>query len=145
VVIAFGGIGTGTALACGGDGGHAAAGTPNAFALHRQHLDLRVHRLALGALLPGVTSYLGISRAELVAQLRAGKTLAQIAGATQGKSADGLVAAVVKAVQVKLDAAVAKGRLSATEEQRLLGRLTTRVKFLVDGFPMIPMKPGPMR
>jgi hypothetical protein len=48
-------------------------------------------------------------------------------------------------VRTKLDARVADGRLSAAEEQRLLDRLATRVRFLVDGFPMIPLKPGPTR
>jgi hypothetical protein len=82
---------------------------------------------------------------QTVAQLRAGKTLAQIADATPGKSASALVAAIVESVRTKLDARVADGRLSAAEEQRLLDRLATRVRFLVDGFPMIPLKPGPTR
>ncbi|HKU59297.1 MAG TPA: hypothetical protein VJP39_06800 [Gaiellaceae bacterium] len=42
-----------------------------------------------------VTSYLGISNSDLLTQLRAGKTLAQIANATSGKSASGLIAALV--------------------------------------------------
>ena len=42
-----------------------------------------------------VTSYLGISSTDLLTQLRAGKTLAQIANATSGKSASGLIAALV--------------------------------------------------
>ena len=42
-----------------------------------------------------VTTYLGISNIDLLAQLRAGKTLAQIANATSGKSASGLIAALV--------------------------------------------------
>jgi hypothetical protein len=45
--------------------------------------------------LEAVTSYLGISNSDLYAQLRAGKTLAQIADATSGKSAAGLIAALV--------------------------------------------------
>ena len=42
-----------------------------------------------------VTSYLGITKTDLLTQLRAGKTLAQIANATSGKSASGLIAALV--------------------------------------------------
>ena len=42
-----------------------------------------------------VTSYLGISSSDLLTELRAGKTLAQIANATTGKSASGLIAALV--------------------------------------------------
>ena len=45
--------------------------------------------------LQAVTSYLGISADALATQLRAGKTLAQIANATQGKSASGLIDALV--------------------------------------------------
>jgi hypothetical protein len=40
-------------------------------------------------------TYLGISRSALQTQLQAGKTLAQIANATSGKSAAGLIAALV--------------------------------------------------
>jgi hypothetical protein len=42
-----------------------------------------------------VTSYLGISTSDLLTQLRAGKTLAQIANGMPGKSASGLIAALV--------------------------------------------------
>lgn len=142
VVVAFGC--TGTAFACDGGGGRDAAAPPDAtagLALYRQHGRLRLHRQVAG-LLPVVTSYLGIPRAQVAAQLRSGKTLAQIADATAGKSAAGLVGAIVESVRTKLDAAVASGRLTPAEEQRLLARLTTRVKFLVAGFPMIPMKPA---
>ena len=46
-----------------------------------------------------VTSYLGISTQKLFTQLRSGKTLAQIADATSGKSAAGLIDALVAAEQ----------------------------------------------
>src|SRR5204863_219937 len=40
-------------------------------------------------------SYLGLTPAQLLTQLQSGKTLAQVANATSGKSAEGLVAALV--------------------------------------------------
>jgi hypothetical protein len=46
--------------------------------------------------LSAASSYLGISVQSLVDQLRAGKTLADIANATSGKSAEGLIDALVK-------------------------------------------------
>lgn len=45
--------------------------------------------------LDAAATYLGISQSSLATQLQAGKTLAQIANATSGKSAAGLVAALV--------------------------------------------------
>jgi hypothetical protein len=45
--------------------------------------------------LSAAASYLGISQSALATQLQAGKTLAQIANATSGKSAAGLIAALV--------------------------------------------------
>lgn len=60
---------------------------------------VRPGRIGFGrARFPGldvVTSYLGISTPDLLARLRAGKTLAQIANETSGKSASGLIAALV--------------------------------------------------
>ena len=53
------------------------------------------HGHGAGDGLQAVTSYLGISTDALATQLRAGKTLAQIANATQGKSASGLIDALV--------------------------------------------------
>jgi hypothetical protein len=45
--------------------------------------------------LDAAATYLGISQTSLFTQLRSGKTLAQIADATSGKSAAGLIAALV--------------------------------------------------
>jgi ABC-type microcin C transport system duplicated ATPase subunit YejF len=61
-----------------------------------------VHDLASAA------AYLGVSSARLEGQLRAGKTLAQVADATSGKSATGLIEALVAAKRSRLTAAAAK-------------------------------------
>ena len=77
-------------------------------------------------------SYLGLTEADLRSRLESGKTLAQIAKA-QGKSVDGLKDAMVKDAKTKLDAAVKAGRLSSSEEQRVLADLQQRIDDLVNG------------
>jgi hypothetical protein len=72
-------------------------------------------------------AYLGISRAKLRSDLRQGRTLAQLASATPGKSAAGLIAALLAAHKAKLDASVTAGRMSATREHQLLRHLGERV------------------
>jgi hypothetical protein len=49
--------------------------------------------------LAAAADYLGVTSQQLVSQLQAGKTLAQIADATSGKSASGLIDALVAAEQ----------------------------------------------
>ena len=66
-----------------------------------------------------IASYLGLTPAQLREQLRAGKTLAQIAVA-QGKTVAGLEDAIYKDVQAHLDQAVANGRLTSAQEQAML-------------------------
>jgi hypothetical protein len=82
-----------------------------------------------GLLLKAAAQYLQLDRSAVVKDIRSGQTLAQIATA-RGKSVDGLEAAMVAAVKAKLDAAVAAGKLSTTDEQARLGR----VQKLVDRF-----------
>jgi hypothetical protein len=79
-----------------------------------------------------VRNYLGLTPAQLRGQLRAGRTLAQIAGATPGKSAAGLVAAIVAARQARLSAATAAGRLSKAEADARAAALTKRVTRMVN-------------
>jgi hypothetical protein len=78
-----------------------------------------------------VTSYLGITPAELRSELRAGKSLAEIAVA-HGKTAAGLKAAVLKAVETRLDKAVASKRLTAAQERAILDRLSTHLDRMLD-------------
>ena len=64
-------------------------------------------------------SYVGLTRARLRSDLRAGKTLAEVASATSGKSAAGLIEALVKAKTARLDTALARGKLSKAQSARL--------------------------
>lgn len=79
-----------------------------------------------------VTGYLGLTRAQILTQLKAGKSLADIANATSGKSGAGLVDAIVAAVKVKLDRMVAAGRLTQAREDAFLARVRDRVTAFVN-------------
>jgi hypothetical protein len=60
------------------------------------------HRRLRASLRAAVLSYLGITPAQLRADLRSGKSLAQIAEATAGKSAAGLSSAILAAADQRL-------------------------------------------
>jgi len=79
-----------------------------------------------------VRNYLGLTPSQLHSQLRAGRTLAQIAGATAGKSEAGLVAAIVAARQSRVTAATAAGKLSKAEADVRTAALTKRVTRMVN-------------
>ena len=86
---------------------------------------------ARGGLLKAAATYLGVTNAQLVTDLRAGKSLAQVATA-KGKSVDGLEQALLAALKQKVDAAVAAGRLPAARAQKLLERAPAHIERLVN-------------
>jgi hypothetical protein len=90
----------------------------------------RVHG-ARGGLLKVAATYLGVTNAELATELRAGKSLAQVATANN-KSVDGLEQALLAALKHKVDAAVAAGRLDAARAQKLLERAPAHIERLVN-------------
>jgi hypothetical protein len=77
-------------------------------------------------------AYLGLSRAQVRDDLRAGKTLAQIAATTPGRSTAGLIEALIAARTDALGAALSEGKISASAEHRRLERLRARVTEAVD-------------
>jgi hypothetical protein len=85
---------------------------------------------AVGAAFDAALAYLNIDKLTLARDLRSGQSLAQIASA-QGKTAGGLVDAVVAAAQQQLDGAVAAGKLSSATEQLILTKLGTSLGALV--------------
>jgi hypothetical protein len=87
---------------------------------------------ARGALALAAYSYLGVSSTQLYNDLRSGQTLAQVADATSGKSAAGLVSALVGARREQLAVAVAAGLLTRTHEEAMLANLPSRITALVD-------------
>ena len=78
-------------------------------------------------------TYLGTTEAALRTSLQSGKSLADVAKATDGKSVDGLVAAIVAAEKKQLAAAVAAGRLTEAQQKEMLASLEERVTAMVNG------------
>lgn len=85
-----------------------------------------------GKSLAAVATYLGLTQAELRAELESGKTLAQIAKA-QGKSVDGLKAKLKAEAKTKLDAAVKAGRITQARADQMLARMTERLDDMIAG------------
>jgi hypothetical protein len=85
--------------------------------------------LKLG-MLAGAADYLGLSRAELKAELKQGTTLAELAAA-KGKAVDGLKSAMLAKAKDRLAEAVAKGRITAEQSAKRLARLTALVDKIV--------------
>jgi hypothetical protein len=77
-------------------------------------------------------SYLGVSQSSLSSSLTGGKTLAQVAK-SEGKSVDGLVAALVKAEKQEWADAVKAGRMTAAQRDAMLPGLEQRMTDLVNG------------
>jgi len=78
-----------------------------------------------------VAGYLGLSRTTLRSELQSGKSLAQIAASTPGKSVAGLKAAIVAAGKARLEQAVSSGRITAAQEQQWLAALPARIDALL--------------
>jgi hypothetical protein len=87
---------------------------------------------ALKAGIGDVATYLGLKPADLVTQLRSGKSLADIATA-QGKTVDGLKTAITDAATKQLDAAVTANKLTKDQETKLLAGLASHLDDLVNG------------
>ena len=97
------------------------------------HSNTPAHGLRAGA--PGgmhddlsvAATYLGLTESDLQTKLRSGKTLAQVANVTDGKSADGLVDALVAAAQKHIAADVSSGRLTQTQADQILSDLKQHI------------------
>jgi hypothetical protein len=97
--------------------------------------------------LDAAATYIGISASDLRTQLESGKTLAAIATAN-GKTADGLKAALSAAAKKDLDAAVTAGRLTQAQEDQILSDLPARLDHEINeahtGGPGGPGGPPPV-
>ena len=71
-------------------------------------------------------SYLGISPLQLRKELRSGRTLAQIAASTPGKSPQGIAEALGRSREAALSAALAGGKISSAQEREQLAALHAR-------------------
>jgi hypothetical protein len=85
-----------------------------------------------GETLLSAASYLGIDAQQLRADERSGKTLAQIADARTGRSAAGLIAALVATKHAAIAAAVNSGTITKPQGARLDASLVKRITARVD-------------
>ena len=90
-----------------------------------------LHDLMKG-LTDSAAGYLGMKPMDLMTQLKAGKSLADVATATAGKSRDGLVGALTTAATAKIDAATADGTISADQATLAKQKLSAEISKLVD-------------
>jgi hypothetical protein len=97
-----------------------------------QRVQAEVKRVRGAHLASAVRGYLGLSPIEIREQLRDGRTLAQIADATPGKSSSGLIAAIVSARRQQLSAAVAAHKLTQAQAATRSVTLAKRVARLVE-------------
>jgi len=86
---------------------------------------------ARGALAFVADSYLGLTAQQLYSDLKSGRTLGQIADATSGKSAAGLVNALVAARKEQLAVGVTAGLLTPASEATIVASLPARMTALV--------------
>jgi len=123
-------------------GGTALAGKGKDTTQHTKQT-LRAHDMhGPGDDLAAAASYLGTTAASLKTQLQAGKTLAQIAGATNGKSTAGLVSALVLAEKTELAAAVTAGKLTQSQADAITPTLQQRFTDFVNGVRPAGGPPG---
>jgi AraC-like DNA-binding protein len=106
---------------------------PGPLGFHRAFGGPGFGRLAFG---PGVeiqaaADYLGLTPQKLFSALRGGKSLADVAN-EQGKSVDGLKAAIKAAETARLDAAVKAGRLTDAERTQIEQDLDQRLDDFVN-------------
>jgi hypothetical protein len=83
--------------------------------------------------LAAAATYLGVTQADLRTSLESGKTLAQIAGATNGKTVAGLIDALVAAEKTELAAAVTSGEITQAQSDQMTSTLTAHVTAEVNG------------
>jgi hypothetical protein len=84
-----------------------------------------------GEKLSAAADYLGLSQAELRAELSNGRSLADIAKA-RGKSVDGLKQALLAEAEKQLDQLVEDGELTRAQADEMLARMKARIDDLVD-------------
>jgi polyhydroxyalkanoate synthesis regulator phasin len=85
--------------------------------------------------LDGAATYLGLTGQQLREKLRSGQSLADIAKATNGKTVDGLKAALKDALTKRLDQAVKDGHLTSAQRDKLVNELSSHLDDIVNNTP----------
>ncbi|HUA73630.1 MAG TPA: hypothetical protein VL988_02640 [Solirubrobacteraceae bacterium] len=106
------------------------ARTPRAShpATSRQVLDVFTSKGRLGVT---AAAYLGVTPAKLRHELASGKTLAQLAASTPGKSTSGLEAKLLAARSQRVAQRLSSGRIAQARAARITRRLSARIDALV--------------
>ena len=86
----------------------------------------------VGDLVASAGTYLGMPSSQLMTELKSGKSLADVAAATPGKSRDGLVAALTTAADQKIDAAAKAGTLTSQQAAMAKSKVATEIGTVVD-------------
>ena len=85
-----------------------------------------------GAGLKTAATYLGLTEAQLRAELESGKSLADVAKA-KGKTVAGLKETLKADLKTKLDAAVKAGRITQAQADEMLARMTEHLDEMIEG------------
>jgi polyhydroxyalkanoate synthesis regulator phasin len=97
----------------------------------------------LGDLTKATSAFLGMEPKDLFAELRAGKSVADVATAKGKRPAD-LAAALTKTAGDKIDAAVAANKLTADQAASLKQKVAAEIRSFVDRKLMKPSVPKPV-
>lgn len=89
-------------------------------------------RAFIGDFMKDARDYLGLPRKDIASQLRAGKSLGEIAEATPGKSRAGLIDAIVDDANAKIAKAVTDGKLTQAQADQLKTTVRDAVTKMVD-------------
>ena len=81
----------------------------------------------LGDLTRATSTYLGLTPHDLLAQLRLGRSVADVAKTIPGKSSDDLVTLLTKAATDRIDQAVAAKKLTPEQASMLRSRITAEI------------------
>ena len=100
----------------------------------------------IGDLTKTAALYLGMDAKTLLTQLRGGKSVADVANglSAQGKSAQGLIDALTKAANDKLDAAVTANKLTADQAATLKPKIAAEITTFVNRSFTVPVLPRPL-
>lgn len=89
-------------------------------------------RELVGDVMQGSVAYLGLPAEQVKKELASGKSLAQIANATPGKSRDGLIDALDAKAADRIKDAVASGKLTQAQADELAPRVKAAIAKIVD-------------
>ena len=102
----------------------------------------------IGDLMKLSSDYLGLPKGQLAQQLKDGKSLGEIANATAGHSRAGLIKFLVDQVTAQVEKALADGKITKEQAERITSHLTEHVTKFVDhkfDRKAAPAKPQPAK